>query len=124
MGLVYISGIVKNNEKELEVNFLVDSGAMYSLLKKEVCDFLNLKPKREAEFILADGTRIKRKISECYMIFPFGEGHSPVIIGEEGDDENLLGIVTLEIFGVILDPFKREIRPARLILKVNRRTKA
>ena len=96
MGLVYISGIVKNNEKELEVNFLVDSGAMYSLLKKEVCDFLNLKPKREAEFILADGTRIKRKISECYMIFPFGEGHSPVIIGEEGDDENLLGIVTLE----------------------------
>lgn len=33
------------------------------------------------------------------------------------EDENLLGTVTLEIFGLILDPLKREIRPARLILK-------
>ncbi|WP_297056684.1 retroviral-like aspartic protease family protein [Thermosulfurimonas sp.] len=117
MGLVYVSGIVSHGGREEEVEFLVDSGATYSLLKKEVWQRLGLSPRREAEFVLADGTRVKRKISECYFRFPFGEGHSPVILGEEGDDENLLGVVTLEILGVILDPFKRELRPARLLLK-------
>jgi regulator of PEP synthase PpsR (kinase-PPPase family) len=42
--------------------------------------------------------------------------HTPVILGES-EDENLLGTVKLEIFGLILDPLKREIRPVRLILK-------
>ncbi len=117
MGLVYVSGIVSHEGREEEVEFLVDSGATYSLLKKEVWERLGLVPRREAEFVLADGTSVKRKISECYFRFPFGEGHSPVILGEEGDDENLLGVVTLEILGVILDPFRRELRPARLLLK-------
>jgi len=117
VGLVYVKGIVSNGPREREENFLVDSGATYSLLRREVWEELGLKPLREAEFVLADGTTVKRKISECYFRFPFGEGHSPVILGEEGEDENLLGVVTLEILGVILDPFRRELRPARLLLK-------
>jgi hypothetical protein len=35
----------------------------------------------------------------------------------ESEDENLLGMVTLEIFGLILDPFKRELRPIRALMK-------
>jgi hypothetical protein len=35
----------------------------------------------------------------------------------ESEDENLLGIVTLKIFGLILDPFKRELRPIRALMK-------
>ncbi|HWQ16835.1 MAG: hypothetical protein QXX84_02220 [Sulfolobales archaeon] len=46
----------------------------------------------------------------------YGERHTPVILGE-GDDENLLGTVILEIFGLTLDPLKREIRPSRLLMK-------
>jgi hypothetical protein len=38
------------------------------------------------------------------------------VLGESGD-ENLLGMVTLEIFGLILDPFKRELRPIRALMK-------
>ena len=41
---------------------------------------------------------------------------TPVVLGEK-EDENLLGIVTLEIFGLILDPFKRELRPIRALMK-------
>ncbi|MCC6024566.1 MAG: aspartyl protease, partial [Thaumarchaeota archaeon] len=76
---------------------------------------IGLKPIREHEFILADGTRIRRKVSECYIILPQGEGHTPVILGEEGD-QPVLGIVTLEILGLVLDPFKRELRPMRMML--------
>ena len=46
---------------------------------------------------------------------PQGEGHTPVILGEEGD-EALLGIVTLEILGLVLNPFNRTLQPMRMLL--------
>ena len=39
-----------------------------------------------------------------------------VIVGEPGDDP-LLGATTLEGFGLVLDPFRRELRPMALPLK-------
>jgi hypothetical protein len=41
--------------------------------------------------------------------------HSPVILGE-GDDEALLGMVTLEILGFVLNPFKRTLQPMRMLM--------
>ena len=118
MGLVYTKGVVSSNGgKEFDVEFLVDSGATYSLIRKDIWKAMKLRPKREFEFRLADGTKIRRKVSECYIRFPFGDGHTPVILGESGDDINLLGAVTLEILGFVLDPLKREIRPAKMLLK-------
>jgi len=38
-----------------------------------------------------------------------------VIFGEAGD-EALLGVVTLEILGLVLRPFNRTLQPARLLL--------
>ena len=66
-------------------------------------------------FTLADGTTVDRKISECYISLPQGEGHTPVILGEPGD-EALLGVVTLEILGLVLNPFKRTLQPMRMLL--------
>jgi hypothetical protein len=37
------------------------------------------------------------------------ERHSPVILGEPGDDP-LPGAITLEVLGLVLDQFKRELR--------------
>jgi hypothetical protein len=56
---------------------------------------------------------MERDISECHIRVLDDDGHTPVILGE-GDDEALLGVVTLEIFGFVLDPFNRTIRPSRL----------
>jgi hypothetical protein len=57
----------------------------------------------------------QRSISECYIILPQGEGHTPVILGEPGD-EALLGVITLEILGLILNPFTRQLQPMRMML--------
>jgi hypothetical protein len=38
-----------------------------------------------------------------------------VILGEEGN-EALLGTITLEILGLVLDPFKRSLQPMRMML--------
>jgi len=116
MGVTYIEGKVKGpTGKEESVRFLVDSGATYSLLPEKAWQAIELKPMREHAFTLADGTSITRKVSECYVILPLGEAHVPVILGEP-DDEALLGVVTLEILGLVLDPFKRTFKPMRMLL--------
>lgn len=117
MGLVYVDGYVRKGWKRVDVRFLVDSGATYTVLKKSVWERLGLEPIDEMEFILADGTTIRRGISEAVIGLPgYGERHSPVVLGES-EDENLLGTVTLEIFGLILDPFRRELRRIRALMK-------
>jgi predicted aspartyl protease len=117
LGLVYVAGIVKHHGKEVRVNFLVDSGATYTVLTERVWRELGLEPIGDMEFILVDGTIVTRRISEALLELPgYGERHTPVVLGES-EDENLLGIVTLKIFGLILDPFKRELRPIRALMK-------
>src|SRR2546422_235836 len=76
---------------------------------------LDLAPKRIVTFTLADGTSIEREVSECHLTLPEGEGHTPVILGQPGD-QALLGVVTLEILGLILHPFKRTLEPMRMLL--------
>ncbi len=76
---------------------------------------IGLEPKRRLEFILADGTPIKRGVSECYLVLLEGEGHTPVILGEESD-QALLGVVTLEILGLVFNPFSRTLHPMKMLL--------
>lgn len=116
MGITYIEGVVTGpSGKQATVRFLVDSGATYILLPAEESKLLELTPKRSMTFTLADGTMIERKISECHIALPQGEGHTPVILGEPGD-EPLLGVVTLEILGLVLNPFTRTLQPMRALL--------
>jgi len=114
--ITYVEGLVRGpTGKQATVGFLVDSGATYALLPHDVSRALDLEPKRSVAFTLADGTRIERQVSECYLTLPEGEGHTPVILGEPGD-QSLLGVVTLEILGLILHPFKRTLEPMRMLL--------
>ncbi len=46
MGLVFIEASVQNNDKQKEINMLVDSGASYSLITEAVWKQLGLKPKK------------------------------------------------------------------------------
>ena len=116
MGLTFIDGKARGGEGQEEaVNFLVDSGAAYSLLPNPVWRSLGLQATREERFVLADGTVVTRDISFCYIVLPHGEGYTPVVLGEEGDDQALLGVVTLEVLGLILNPFSRTLHPMRLL---------
>jgi len=98
-----------------DVRFLVDSGAIYSVLPEEVWRTLRLRPKREVEFTLADGTPITRGVSECRFEIRGESATSPVVLGE-ADDGALMGAVTLETLGFMLNPLTREILPMRLAL--------
>ena len=118
MGLTVLDVEVGNpsNPKVTEkLEFLIDSGAIYSVVPAQVLETLGIKPLSEQEFRLADGTKIVRK--KGVALFKYGDkiGGADVIFGEEGDSV-LLGAFTLEALGLALDPLKRELRPLPMIL--------
>jgi len=116
VGITYVEGVLTGpTGKQATLRFLVDSGATYTLVPHDVSRALDLAPKRTVAFTLADGTIIERAVSECHIALAEGEGHTPVILGEPGD-EALLGVVTLENLGLILHPFKRTLEPMRMLL--------
>ena len=104
---------LRNPKKKVTDKFLVDSGAFYTVLPQKIVKQLNVQPDHEQEFSLADGTSIKRKIGSAFIKFQDKEMASPVILGEKNDTA-LMGTLTLEAFGLILDPFKRKLYKAIL----------
>ncbi len=54
-------------------------------------------------------------------LFRYGDriGGTDVIFGEEGD-VTLLGVLTLEALGLVLDPLRRELHPLPMMLAVIR----
>jgi predicted aspartyl protease len=116
MGSIFVDGVVTGPAgKQANVRFLVDSSVTYTLLPDEVWRDIELRPKRQMDFVLADGTTITRPVSEAHIALAQGDGTSPVILGESGD-EALLGMVTLEVMGLVLNPFKRALQPMRAVL--------
>lgn len=118
MGLTYITATVTNPArpaKSVRLRFLVDSGAMYSIVPRSVLRKLGIKPHRTRKFLLADGSEIKRRMGDALFVMNRKRGASPVMFGEEGDS-TLIGIVSLEALGLMLDPFRRELKPLPMIL--------
>lgn len=98
-----------------KVEFLIDSGAIYSVVPTKMLEKLDIKPLTEQAFRLADGSKIVRK--KGIALFKYGEriGGADVIFGEEGDSI-LLGAFTLESLGLSLDPLRRELKALPMIL--------
>ncbi len=104
-----------NPEITEKVDFLIDSGAVYSVIPEEILNNLGIKPLADQEFRLADGTKIVRKKGVAVFKYENRIGGADVIFGEEGDSV-LLGALTLESLGLTLDPLKRELKPLPMIL--------
>jgi predicted aspartyl protease len=116
MGIVHVEAVVTGSTGLQEtLRFLVDSGATYSLIPRPTWKRLGLEAKRRLEFTLADGTVVKRDVGECHFALGKVDGHSPVILGEKGD-KAVLGSVTLEVLGLVLNPFDRTLRPMKMML--------
>jgi clan AA aspartic protease len=122
MGLTFATvrvGNPANGRQSEEVQCLVDSGAVYSLIPEPVLRRLGVEPHSTRAFVLADGQIIERRLATATFEYEGRRGDSMVIVGEPGDDP-LLGATTLEGFGLVLDPFRRELRPMKLPLKAER----
>jgi clan AA aspartic protease len=118
MGLTVLEvevGNPANPEVTEKLEFLVDSGAIYSVVPTPILERLEIKPLADQEFRLADGTKIVRKKGIALFKYMDKIGGADVIFGEEGNSV-LLGAFTLEALGLALDPLKRELKPLPMIL--------
>lgn len=118
MGLTVLEVEVANpaNPQVTEkLEFLIDSGAIYSVVPAPTLDKLGIKILSEQEFRLADGTKIAR--TKGAAVFKYGDriGGADVIFGKKGDSV-LLGALTLAALGLFLDPLTRELKPLPMIL--------
>jgi len=118
VGLTHLSTEISNPAHPLRRarrKMLVDSGATYSIVDGRTLQRLGIRPTGTRTFILADGTEITRSTGAALFRFQGREGASTVVFGESGDAA-LLGVVTLEEIGLILDPIRRELRPMPMSL--------
>lgn len=118
MGLTHKSLMVKESRRASEsrvVEFLIDSGAVHSLVRSALLSELGIESYKEVKFVLADGTSVVRKVGDAYFEDDGNDVAAPVIFGEEGD-EPLLGATTLESLGLVLNPLRREFYPMRMML--------
>jgi predicted aspartyl protease len=117
MSITFLKVRVINPEppsKRKELEFLVDSGTVYSVVPQSTLKSLGIKPTSTQEFILANGEIIKRPVGNAYFEYERKTRAAPVVFGDEG--VFLLGATTLEALGMILDPIRRELRPLPMVL--------
>lgn len=118
MGLTYVAVKVANPAdpaRSVEETFMVDSGAVYSLVPRQKLNQIGIVPHSRRKFILANGEEIEREMGTAIFEYHGQRSDSLVVFGEEGDSP-LLGATTLEGFGLILDPFRRELKPLPMLL--------
>jgi aspartyl protease family protein len=118
MGLTHVRARIANPArptKTVGFRFLVDSGAVYSIVPASTLRRLGIRAHSSRTFMLADGTEITRRIGDAIFVIDGQRAASPVIFGER-DDAALLGTVSLESLGLILDPMKRILRPLPMVL--------
>ncbi len=85
------------------IQALVDTGATFTLIPREVLERLGVVPEEEWPFELADGREVRYPVA--WMQIRIGARTQPTIVvfGERGS-EPTLGVVTLESFLLAVDP--------------------
>lgn len=57
----------RKSGKSVDLDFLIDSASVYSLVPGKIMDELEIETYRTIHFTMADGTKIKRKVGSGYF---------------------------------------------------------
>ena len=112
MGITYTPVIVSNptdRDKAWEGDFLVDTGAIDSLVPRDVLDAIGVKPKTQREYTLADGSKVDLDTGTADMEIMGTLIGTTVVFGEAGS-EPLLGAITMQAAGIVIDPRKETLQ--------------
>jgi len=113
MGLTRVKAKVQNPfdpQRCSTLTFLVDSGAVYSMIPARKLEKLGIQPSGQRTFFLANGQPVTRPVGEARITFQGQSATCVVIFGQKGDN-TLLGVTTLENLGLIFDPMRQKIMP-------------
>ena len=101
---------LQNRERSLTLDLLVDTGATYTTLPREVADALGLEPTDTRRIRFRDGREERWPVAAIFIRVDGQESPSFALIGPPGGPA-LLGKVTLEELALGVDPFARRLIP-------------
>src|SRR3989440_231033 len=98
------------------VDGLVDTGATYTWVPRDVLVAVGVVPEDERPFLLADGREVRYPVAWAQIRIGAREQPTIVVFGAPGT-EPILGVVTLEEFLLAADPVHRRLIPVPGLLK-------
>ena len=104
----------EHRERTVTAEFLVDTGAFYSLLPAEIVERLGLEAEEDFEGVLASGEPVVYKQGEVRIRIGSRERTTTFLAGPPGCSP-LLGSVTLGAFALAADPRHQRLVPAHLL---------
>ena len=83
MGLVFLDIDIANPARSEDFqteHFLIDSGAVYSVVQRSVLEALGIRPHSRRTFTLANGDQIERELGDALFRYNDHRGAAPVIL--------------------------------------------
>ena len=117
MGAIHATVTVRNpadRERSWEGLFLVDTGAIDTLVPRRHLEAIGLEPRGSRASTLADGRAVQFDVAGADIEL-MGEYAATTVVFGDDDAEPLLGVTALESAGIEVDPRNQELnkRPAR-----------
>lgn len=118
MGFTYARVKVANPlfpEKSEEIDLLVDSGAIFTSIPREILIKLNLKPIDHEKLKVYGGAIVEREIGWALIEYSGKRRVVPIIFGEK-EDTPILGATSLESLGFQIDPVTKKLKPIEFLM--------
>ena len=112
MGATYVTTTIRNpSDPSLswQGSFLVDTGAVDTLVPRQHLERIGLHPKSQRTYELADGSNIQMDITTGEIEF-MGDIVGGTIIYGASDVEPILGVTALESLGIDIDPHDQSLK--------------
>jgi predicted aspartyl protease len=101
-------------DRVIEVEALVDTGAVYSVVRRGVLEQLRIRPLERRRFKVFGGY-VERDVGEVGLALLGRRRVVPIVFGEEGDVA-VIGATALEIFGLEVDVVREVLKEAEPLL--------
>ena len=102
----------QEGQRWLPLDGLVDTGSTYTWVPRDALERLSMSPQFQREFETADGRVIARDLAVAMARFDGQTLPTLVVLADPGDSV-LVGVVTLEEFGLGVDTVNRKLVPVR-----------
>ncbi|MCP8309428.1 MAG: retroviral-like aspartic protease family protein [archaeon] len=117
MGHVYADAEIVNPEKptrRVKTKALIDTGATYTVISERISKELGLKMRGKKVVKTAKGPATL-SVSYAEILIGKRSGVSTVLVSDELD-QPLIGVVTLEIVGLTVDPTTGQLKEVEALL--------
>jgi len=116
MGYAWVDAVIKNpfSSRSISLKALVDTGATLTVIPRKVADELQLPVIGRRRVAIAKGVT---ELDECVgVVEVMGRKTYTHILASDDVDTVLIGVVTLEILGLEVDPVMGELKEAKTYL--------